>query len=85
MTITSLNDSRARSPQAGDRFGRWIPWSFVGLFFLVLAVNGTMIAIAVSSFTGLETTNAYQRGLPAPRSYRPVTQRSKALQPWAGW
>jgi nitrogen fixation protein FixH len=63
MTITSLNDSRARPPQAGDRFGRWIPWSFVGLFFLVLAVNGTMIAIAVSSFTGLETTNAYQRGL----------------------
>lgn len=45
------------------RSGRWIPWVFVGLFGLVLVANGTMITIAVSTFTGLETTNAYQKGL----------------------
>ncbi len=43
--------------------GSWIPWVFVGLFLVVLAVNGTMIAIAVSTFTGLETSNAYEKGL----------------------
>ena len=36
---------------------------FVGLFLVVLAANGTMIVIAVSTFTGLETTNAYEKGL----------------------
>ncbi|MGI9499694.1 MAG: FixH family protein [Geminicoccaceae bacterium] len=43
--------------------GGWIPWVFVGLFLLVLAANGTLVVIAVSTFTGLETTSAYEKGL----------------------
>ena len=43
--------------------GRWIPWVFIGGFVLVLAVNGTMIALALSSFTGLTTAEPYTKGL----------------------
>lgn len=44
-------------------FGHWIPWVFVGLFGVVLIVNGTMIAVAISTFTGMETVSAYKKGL----------------------
>lgn len=63
MTSTLLLDDPQKSPRTGARSGRWIPWTFFGLFLLVLAANGTMITIAVSTFTGLETTNAYEKGL----------------------
>ncbi|MEM7024577.1 MAG: FixH family protein, partial [Pseudomonadota bacterium] len=49
----------------GAMFGdyRWIPWLFVGFFLVVLAVNGSMMVVAFSTWPGLETQNAYQRGL----------------------
>ncbi|MGI9433575.1 MAG: FixH family protein [Geminicoccaceae bacterium] len=56
-------DERDKSTRTGDRSGHWIPWVFFGVFLLVLAANGTLIVIAVSTFTGLETTNAYEKGL----------------------
>jgi len=58
MSATSSSDQKQSIATGG-----WIPWVFVGLFLIVLAVNGTMITIAVSTFTGLETTNAYEKGL----------------------
>ena len=51
------------NPPKGRPFGHWIPWLFIGGFVLVLAANGVLIVIAVSTFTGLETTNAYEKGL----------------------
>ena len=63
MTSTFPSDTSASQPMERVVPGRWIPWVFVGLFLLVLAVNGTMIAIAISTFTGLETTQAYEKGL----------------------
>jgi nitrogen fixation protein FixH len=60
MTMTAMPSSDRIRPAAS---GRWIPWLFAGLFLVVLAVNGTMIAIAVSTFNGLETTQAYEKGL----------------------
>lgn len=63
MASTLPMDDPAKPPRTGGRFGHWIPWVFVGLFLLVLAANGTMIVIAVSTFTGLETTQAYEKGL----------------------
>lgn len=41
----------------------WIPWLFVGGFAIVLAVNGVMLTIALDSFTGIETEQAYKKGL----------------------
>lgn len=42
---------------------RWIPWLFVGMFAVIIAVNGTMVSIALSSWTGLTTQNHYLEGL----------------------
>jgi nitrogen fixation protein FixH len=41
----------------------WIPALFFGLMLLVVVVNGTMIFFAQSTFSGLDTDQAYQQGL----------------------
>jgi len=45
------------------RGDRWIPWSFVAFFAVVLIANGSLVVLAVKSWPGLETSSAYQRGL----------------------
>lgn len=45
------------------RSGGWIPWLFIGFFGLVLSANTVMIWLALSTWTGLETEDAYQKGL----------------------
>ena len=42
---------------------RYIPWLFVAGFAIVFAVNGTMIGVAVGSFSGLYTPKPRDRGL----------------------
>lgn len=60
MAMTAVsNPDRKRATVAGS----WIPWVFVGLFGVVLIANGTMIAVAISTFTGMETVSAYKKGL----------------------
>ncbi|MEM8951904.1 MAG: FixH family protein [Pseudomonadota bacterium] len=61
--MTIRTDSELPSTEAGVRSGRWIPWVFVGLFGIVLIANGTMITVAISTFTGMETTSPYKKGL----------------------
>jgi nitrogen fixation protein FixH len=52
------------STRAADRRkSRWIPWIFVLGFLVVVGVNGTMIAFAIGTFTGLTTTEPYTKGL----------------------
>ena len=46
-----------------ERRSRWIPWAFVAFFGVVLAANAAMVVIALASWPGLETQQAYQRGL----------------------
>lgn len=53
----------ASAPTGASRRGRWIPWAFVGLFVVVAAVNGTMVTLALNSFPGLATEQAYNKGL----------------------
>jgi nitrogen fixation protein FixH len=60
--------------------GSWIPWLFVGFFALVVAVNGTMIWIAMSTWTGLAANQAYDKGLQYNRNLE-AAQRQAAL----GW
>jgi nitrogen fixation protein FixH len=40
-----------------------IPWIFVAGFGVVAAVNGTMMSLAIGSFSGLYTAQARQRGV----------------------
>lgn len=41
----------------------WIPYIFVAMFLVVVAVNGVMAYLAATTFSGLETDHAYDRGL----------------------
>lgn len=52
-----------RRPSETARSGRWIPWMFVLGFAIIVAANGTMVWVALSTFTGLETRNHYREGL----------------------
>lgn len=52
--------NRMASLFAGDR---WIPLSFVGMFAVVLLANGALVYFALESWTGLDTENAYLKGL----------------------
>jgi nitrogen fixation protein FixH len=42
---------------------RWIPWSFVGFFVVLIAVNGVMVTFALDTWPGMESANAYEDGL----------------------
>ena len=41
----------------------WIPWALCGIFAVFLIANGVMLYFAGASWTGLETDNAYEKGL----------------------
>ena len=58
----------ARLTRALSRRARndgWIPWTFFAFFGVVVLVNGTMIWIAISTWTGIsgENANSYRQGL----------------------
>ncbi len=53
----------AAAATATARRDRHIPWLFVLGFAIVFAVNGTMIWLAVGSFSGLYTPQPRDRGL----------------------
>ncbi|MCW8952841.1 MAG: FixH family protein, partial [Rhodospirillales bacterium] len=57
MTTASGQAANNRKP------GWWYPWIFVGGMTIVVIVNGIMIYFALSTFTGLETRNHYEKGL----------------------
>lgn len=62
------------------RRSAWIPWVFVGGLLLVVAVNAVLIVTAISSFTGLTTGHAYDKG----RAYNHVLAEA-ARQDALGW
>lgn len=43
--------------------GWWYPYIFVGMFAVVVTANLIMMYFATSTFTGLETKSAYERGV----------------------
>lgn len=60
--------------------GWWYPYIFVAGFGVVLAVNGTLAYFATSTFTGISTTDAYEKG----RLYNQNLALAKA-QAELGW
>ncbi len=64
----------------GKLTGRHVLLATLGFFGLVAAVNASMIFLAVSTFSGLETENAYVRGL----AYN-ETLRAAERQAARGW
>lgn len=69
-----------QSENEPERKSLWIPWAFVGFFMVVLIANGIMLAFALSTFNGLSTDGAYDRGL----SYNEVLAE-RAAQDALGW
>ena len=61
----SGHTNSGRTTASGDRGrrSRWIPWTFVWGFVVILAANGIMVFFAFDSFTGISTDDAYRRGL----------------------
>jgi nitrogen fixation protein FixH len=57
-----------------------VPMLFVAGFLLVIAVNGALIFFAEDTFSGLETDNAYERGLDYNRALA-----ADAAQERLGW
>jgi len=49
-----------RRPRAD---GWWYPWTFVFGMLVVIAVNIVLITYAIGTFPGLDTEDAYQKGL----------------------
>lgn len=61
---STVTMSRAMTDLARpQRRSLWIPALFVGLMLLVVVVNGTMMYFAQSTFSGLDTDQAYQQGI----------------------
>lgn len=71
---------RAAGVHGTPGWSRFIPWFFVAGFAIVIAVNGTLIYFAQSSFSGLDTEHPYERGLDYNR-----TLAAAAAQAELGW
>jgi len=62
------------------RSDRWIPWTFVGGFGVILLANGIMVFSAFNSWNGVSTDDAYRGGLAYNRQLA-ERQRAAAI----GW
>lgn len=60
--------------------GFWIPYTFFAMFAVIIAVNGSLVYWAVSSWPGLASDNHYERGL----AYNEVleAERQEAALGW---
>jgi nitrogen fixation protein FixH len=75
-----MSDSALRDLDYDPRRSRWIPWAFVGAFGVIIAVNLVLVYAALTTFTGLTTGHAYDRG----RAYNAVIEEA-ARQDALGW
>lgn len=88
MTMTSetrnLSGPNGPSPSGGGGRPRppgwYIPWMFVAFFLVVVAANATMIWLATSTFTGVQTENHFIQGI----RYNETLEAAKA-QAERGW
>ncbi len=75
----SINSSKGGAP-VKPITGRHVFWGFVVFFGIIFAMNGVFMYYAVSTHTGLDTTNSYRRGL----NYNDRV-RAEARQMRLGW
>ena len=79
MSVGMAGGTRRR--QLGLRQPGWyIPWILVAGFGVVLAVNAAMIWFAMSTWTGISTNRAYDKGITYTRNLE-AAERQAAL----GW
>jgi len=56
-------DARNPTMNNGRPRGWWYPWIFVAFFGVVIAVNGVMVYVATSTYTGLQTEEHFIKGI----------------------
>jgi nitrogen fixation protein FixH len=71
--------SAGRLPLARPR-GSWIPWLFVAFLLVILAANGALIWLALGSWAGVATEEAYAKGLAYNRNLEAA--RAQAALGW---
>ncbi len=54
----------------------WGPWVFFAMFAVILAANGILVVFAFSSWTGLETESAYEKGLAYNKTLEAARQQA---------
>lgn len=59
---------------------RWIPLLYVGMFVVIIVVNGILVTYAFSTWRGLETEHHYEKGL----HYNETLEQVKSQQE-LGW
>ena len=72
--MTPSSTAPAMNSALAPRKSLWIPAVFFAFMLTVVAVNGTMIFFAQSTFSGLDTTRYYQQGV----QYNAVLEASAA-------
>jgi nitrogen fixation protein FixH len=60
-----------------ERRSRWIPWTFVAMFGVIVAVNGIMVMSALDTWSGLATNDPYHHGLKYNRKIAEVERERK--------
>lgn len=78
IAITARPEHRPQ-PESADP---WVPFAFAAFCLVVLAANGTLIAIAVATWPGLETTDAFRKGLAYNTAL--ATAREQEALGWRG-
>ena len=79
MVTTMTDFPIGAKPQ---RRALWIPWTFVGLMLVVVAVNATLIYYAEHTFSGLDTEKYYQEGVDYNTSLKDAA--ASAALGWTG-
>ena len=57
--------------------GWWYPYIFIGMLGVVMIVNGAMAYFATSTFNGVITENAYEKGLTYNKTLAAARQQSE--------
>ena len=71
---------RAHAPSLRGGQDRWIPWTFVAAFAVILFANSCLVYFALSTWKGVGVEGAYERGL-AYNDVLAAAERHDAL----GW
>ncbi|MBP2301683.1 FixH family protein [Azospirillum picis] len=85
MTTSSVTGNTTIPPRSSGaktarQKGWYIPWIFVGLFMVVLAVNMVMVHFAMSTWTGVETQDHFVKGISYNRDL--AGARAQAERGW---
>ncbi len=57
--------------------GWWYPWIFVGGMLVVIAVNGVLITLAITTWPGLQSDDYYRQGLEYNRTLAAAREQGR--------